>query len=118
MAQEEDECVQPSRVDWKFLLVALWFLVAVISTSCSGHSGEQPDEILIGAYGPLTGSAATQGISIKNGIDMAQDKANTAGAEFVTHSWQLIFVKVEGKVPRQVQSGFRHSAIHSHPCWT
>jgi len=68
-----------SRVDWKFLLVALCFLVAVILTSCSGHSGEQPEEILIGEYGSLTGSTATIGISTKNGIDMAQDKANKSG---------------------------------------
>jgi branched-chain amino acid transport system substrate-binding protein len=68
-----------SRVEWKFILVALYFLFAVPLTSCSGHSGEQSQEILIGAYGPLTGSMATQGISTQKGIDMAQDKANKAG---------------------------------------
>src|SRR4030095_10424534 len=34
---------------------------------------------LIGAYGPLTGGTATQGISTQNGIAMAQDKVNKAG---------------------------------------
>ena len=68
-----------SRGDRKFLLSGLCFLVAVIFTSCSGRLGDQPEEILIGAYGPLSGSMATQGISMQNGIGMAQDKANKAG---------------------------------------
>jgi branched-chain amino acid transport system substrate-binding protein len=67
-----------SRVVWKFRLVG-WYFLAVVLTSCSGPIGEQPKEVLIGAYGPLTGSMATQGISTQNGINMAQDKANNAG---------------------------------------
>src|SRR5262245_43680800 len=69
-----------SRCDRKFLLAA-FSLVTVILTSCSGRSGEQSDAatILIGAYGPLTGGMATQGISTQNGIAMAQDKVNKAG---------------------------------------
>jgi branched-chain amino acid transport system substrate-binding protein len=67
-----------SRVVWKFRLVGGYFL-AVVLTSCSGQIGEQPKEVLIGAYAPLTGSMATQGISTQNGINMAQDKANNAG---------------------------------------
>ena len=67
-----------SRVVWKFRLVGGYFL-AVVLTFCSGQIGEQPKEVLIGAYGPLTGSMATQGISTQNGINMAQDKANNAG---------------------------------------
>src|SRR5215471_750971 len=69
-----------SRGDRKFLLAA-FFLVTVMLTSCSGRSGEHSDAaaILIGAYGPLTGDMATQGISTQNGIAMAQDKVNNAG---------------------------------------
>ena len=33
----------------------------------------------IGAYGPLTRSMATQGVSTQNGIAMVQDKVNKAG---------------------------------------
>jgi branched-chain amino acid transport system substrate-binding protein len=68
-----------SRADLRFFLAALYFVGALAATSCSGQTGKQPEEILIGAYGPLTGSMATQGISTQNGIDMAQDKANKAG---------------------------------------
>jgi branched-chain amino acid transport system substrate-binding protein len=68
------------RGDRTFLLAA-FFLVTVTLTSCSGRSGEHSDAaaILIGAYGPLTGGMATQGISTQNGIAMAQDKVNNTG---------------------------------------
>jgi len=44
-----------------------------------GTKQQPAGEILIGEYGPLTGSTASFGISTKNGIDLAADAANKAG---------------------------------------
>jgi branched-chain amino acid transport system substrate-binding protein len=54
-------------------------LLLIITTACqSGHSGDSKD-IVIGEYGSLTGTTATFGISMKNGVEMAIDEVNNAG---------------------------------------
>jgi branched-chain amino acid transport system substrate-binding protein len=75
----EKRMYSTSRFSGRSVLGALGLFCAVIFTSCYGKSGQESAEILIGEYGSLTGSTATLGISTKNGIDMAQDKANKAG---------------------------------------
>ena len=48
--------------------------------SCTGAKTDSgPTEIVIGEFGSLTGTAATFGISTKNGIDIAIDEVNKAG---------------------------------------
>jgi branched-chain amino acid transport system substrate-binding protein len=44
-----------------------------------GEGGAASDEIVIGEYGSLTGTAATFGISTRNGVDMAIAEVNAAG---------------------------------------
>lgn len=46
---------------------------------CRSEKTPTTNEILIGEFGSLTGTAATFGISAKNGIEMAIDKVNGAG---------------------------------------
>jgi branched-chain amino acid transport system substrate-binding protein len=62
--------------------IALPLVCAFALVSCGGEGGGDgaaTDEIVIGEYGSLTGSAATFGISTKNGIDMAIEEVNAAG---------------------------------------
>jgi branched-chain amino acid transport system substrate-binding protein len=60
--------------------VALSFVAAIGLLSCAGdQGGTDGGEILVGEYGSLTGTAATFGISTKNGIDMAIEETNAAG---------------------------------------
>src|SRR4029453_10135264 len=62
----------------RLALMAFGFIAICAGSGCSGGPAESA-EILIGEYGALTGSAATLGISTKNGIEMAQDRANRGG---------------------------------------
>ena len=56
------------------------FLIFVLSfASCSKQNPDSGNEILIGEYGSLTGTAAAFGISVKNGVDMAIEDLNNAG---------------------------------------
>lgn len=59
----------------------LFFLIMflLMHLFCRNNKVVSTNEILIGEFGSLTGTAATFGISTKNGIDMAIDKANGAG---------------------------------------
>jgi len=52
-------------------------LILGLAVSCGQKSN--PNEILIGEYGSLTGSQATFGISTKNGIELAVNEINAAG---------------------------------------
>jgi branched-chain amino acid transport system substrate-binding protein len=52
-------------------------LILGLGVSCGQKSN--PNEILIGEYGSLTGSQATFGISTKNGIELALAEINGAG---------------------------------------
>lgn len=58
---------------WAVLTIIFLGLVV----SCGKKSN--PNEILIGEYGSLTGSQATFGISTENGIQLALEEANAAG---------------------------------------
>ena len=58
-----------------FILCLLGIPALLALTSC----GPKGDEIVIGEYGSLTGTAATFGTSSRNGIDMAIDEVNKAG---------------------------------------
>ena len=55
-------------------LCALAFLIA-----CGGGGADAPKEIVIGEYGSLSGTAATFGISTKEGIDLATEEQNAKG---------------------------------------
>src|SRR5277367_6332355 len=57
--------------------VVLALLVLGLGVSCGKKLN--PNEILIGEYGSLTGSQATFGISTENGIQLALEEANAAG---------------------------------------
>jgi branched-chain amino acid transport system substrate-binding protein len=61
-----------------FCLIAL--VVTVLLISCKKENNPAvTQEILIGEYGSLTGTTATYGISVKNGIDMAIRDVNDKG---------------------------------------
>ncbi len=58
----------------------LWcVIVYVLSFSGCASKSSDPNEILIGEYGSLTGTTANFGMSVKNGIDMAVDEVNAGG---------------------------------------
>lgn len=67
----------------KFFYLALCLLVLTLA-GCNNHpdnpgATKEPEEILIGEFGSLTGTTATFGISSRNGIEMAIDEINKAG---------------------------------------
>ncbi len=65
--------------------LALSFICVLAFSSCrtnNQQNQQQPEEILIGEYGSLTGTTATFGISTRNGIAMAVDEVNQAGGIF------------------------------------
>jgi branched-chain amino acid transport system substrate-binding protein len=64
------------RRSWLFILCVAGTVPFV---SCSEGAGGDPNEIVIGEFGSLTGTTATFGISTKNGIDMAIDSINKVG---------------------------------------
>ncbi|MEN6364013.1 MAG: ABC transporter substrate-binding protein [Rectinema sp.] len=58
------------------VILAMAALVAVMMASCGGGKAA---EIKIGAVSPLTGEAATFGLSTKNGMELAVEEWNAAG---------------------------------------
>jgi len=56
-------------------ILSLFLSVLMISISCS----DQPGEVRIGVYLPLTGSTDSYGISAKKGFDMALNEINGSG---------------------------------------
>lgn len=59
------------------LCLAMLFLTACANgTSGGGGSGGNPTEVIIGAIYPLTGTMATTGLEIRNGIELAVDVIN------------------------------------------
>ncbi len=66
--------------DFKKLALALVFLLAGVSLVFSGGAGEKgPKEVKIGIIAPITGEAATFGISTVNGAKLYFDKINEEG---------------------------------------
>ncbi|MCI0415632.1 ABC transporter substrate-binding protein [bacterium] len=63
----------------KRLLLALIAIVVILYLPSCKKENPVSEEILIGEYGSLTGTTATYGISVKNGIDMAIRDVNAAG---------------------------------------
>lgn len=65
----------------KILAMSLAACMAVpFMAGCqSGGSSASGDKIVIGGIGPLTGDAASYGISVKNGCQVAIDEINAAG---------------------------------------
>lgn len=65
----------------KILALSLAACMAVpFMAGCqSGGSSASGDKIVIGGIGPLTGDAASYGISVKNGCQIAIDEINAAG---------------------------------------
>src|SRR5580658_5344206 len=61
----------------KIIWLGLALMLLGLGLSCGKKSN--PNEILIGEYGSLTGSQATFGISTENGIQLALEEANAAG---------------------------------------
>lgn len=62
-------------------IVAAAVLSASVLAGCTGGTdqGAGGDTVTIGGIGPLTGDAASYGISVKNGGELAVDEINAAG---------------------------------------
>lgn len=60
------------------LVLVLIFLTAAV-TGCGTASGSRTQVVNLGVIAPLTGSAATFGVSSRNGVQMAVDEFNAAG---------------------------------------
>lgn len=63
----------------KFIAVALVLAIMVTGLVACGGNTEKTGKIFIGATGPLTGGAASYGISVKNGAELAIEEINKAG---------------------------------------
>jgi branched-chain amino acid transport system substrate-binding protein len=81
---------------------ALSLVSALGLASCGGGEGGESDEIVIGEYGSLTGTAATFGISTKNGIDMAIEETNAAGG--VLGRQVRVVVEDDQGLPQEAQT--------------
>ncbi len=64
------------RATWSALVLGL---VLVLASFVPGAWGQQPTPIRIGFFAPLTGPAAPDGTSSRNGAQMAVDEINEAG---------------------------------------
>ncbi|MBO5273123.1 MAG: ABC transporter substrate-binding protein, partial [Clostridia bacterium] len=61
----------------KLISLALCMIMALSCfAGCQGGSG---NEFILGAIGPLTGTASTYGQSVRNGMQIAVDEINAAG---------------------------------------
>ncbi len=63
----------------KKMLSLIAALVLVLTTLCLPALAEAPKPISVGAIAPVTGSLATYGISVTNGIKLAVEEINAAG---------------------------------------
>lgn len=64
------------------LVLVLIFITAAI-TGCGTASGARTQVVNLGVIAPLTGSAATFGVSSRNGVQMAVDEFNAAGGAII-----------------------------------
>jgi branched-chain amino acid transport system substrate-binding protein len=62
----------------RLLLIPIAIVLVLYLPSCN-KGNPSSEEILVGEFGSLTGTTATFGISVKNGIDMAIKDVNVAG---------------------------------------
>ncbi|MBR6708904.1 MAG: ABC transporter substrate-binding protein, partial [Clostridia bacterium] len=60
-------------------LIALCLTLLMTLPMLAACSAGADDAIIIGSIGPLTGTAATYGNSVKNGISIAIEEINAAG---------------------------------------
>ncbi len=89
----------------KLSYIALSLFCLLVFSFCGNNgqqSAKQPDELLVGVYGSLTGTTATFGISTRDGIAMATDEANQAGGVF-GKKIRLIIEDDQGK-PEEAQT--------------
>ena len=61
----------------RFLAAAM--VVMMLAMALAGCGGSSGNEIVIGGVGPLTGTAATYGQSVRNAAQIAVDEINEAG---------------------------------------
>lgn len=64
----------------KILCMMLALVMMACMVACGGAQGDNSDDVIkIGGIGPLTGSYANYGTSVRNGAKIAVDEINTAG---------------------------------------
>ena len=64
----------------KFLCMMLAVVMMACMVACGGAQGDNNDDVIkIGGIGPLTGSYANYGTSVRNGAKIAVDEINAAG---------------------------------------
>ncbi len=63
----------------KIFAVALALVLCLSLCACGKKNNEEADVIKLGGIGPLTGSYANYGVSVKNGADIAVAEINEAG---------------------------------------
>ncbi len=89
----------------KLLYLALSLFCVLVFSFCRKNdqqNGQQPEELMVGVYGSLTGTTATFGISTRDGIAMATDEANQAGG-VLGKKIRLIVEDDQGK-PEEAQT--------------
>jgi len=69
-----------------FAMIVAMMMLAACFAGCAAKGGDEPtggapssEEIVIGGIGPVTGGAASYGISVKQGAQLAVDEINAAG---------------------------------------
>lgn len=81
----------PKNIRWSSLVLAVIFLVAVAGCGGGATTADKKAKLTIAMVNPLTGDAATYGVSHKNGLELAIAEINKAGGvkgqeiELLTH---------------------------------
>lgn len=60
-------------------MIGLGLTLSLVAASFAGCSSKESDKFMIGGIGPLTGDAASYGISVKQGAEIAIEEINQAG---------------------------------------
>ncbi|HHX88021.1 MAG TPA: ABC transporter substrate-binding protein, partial [Firmicutes bacterium] len=71
-----------SKKSYWMIIVAAILCLALAATGCGPgepNGNGEATELKVGMVGPLTGGAASYGVSIKNGVEIAIDEANETG---------------------------------------
>lgn len=67
------------KVGMKVVVFALCLALTAVAFAGCGSKGNETQEFVIGSCGPLTGGAASYGISVKNGAELAVAEINANG---------------------------------------
>lgn len=89
------------------VLAATMIVSALAGCGSKGNSGSTGDKFLIGGIGPLTGAAASYGISVKQGAQVAIDEINAAGGVKVgdkTVQLEMTFADDEATEDKAIQA--------------